>query len=96
MKAAWKRVEAKRGESAVVVDQDQESETVTSDSGSTGSSGTEQHLEATWDVHIDVDYDGSEKEWQSLRQMFSYANITGVAVSPRPSHDLRGLDFTQE
>lgn len=37
-------------------------------------------LEVDWDPNIELDYDGSAKEWKSLNEQFSYANITGIDV----------------
>ena len=36
------------------------------------------HLEAEWESGFDMPYDGSVNEWSSLKQLYSYENITGI------------------
>ena len=88
MKVAWMKVAERkiphmRGISASTTDFSNTSALVTtSDTVSTTTSMASQHLEANWDVYIEVDFDGGVREWDALKQEFSYAQITGVIQQP--------------
>ena len=88
MKQAWQRVTERkiprsRCASESATDFSTTSALVTtSDTVSATTSMASQHLEANWDVHIEVDFDGGVREWDALKQEFSYAQITGVIQQP--------------
>ena len=98
LKESWAKVSDKRGDSDLARDEDStgtDASSVLPSDAQSVTTAAQQYLEASWDVHIGVDYDGAVGEWEALRQQYSYAKITGVSsVQPaKTSHNLIDLEF---
>jgi hypothetical protein len=87
VRAAWKRLKGKMVTPTRTVQFDDSVGDAmgTSDTTSMSLMSVAPHLEATWDVQIDIPGGRAVAEWEELRRRFTYEAIAGVSTGGKPT-----------